>query len=509
MPELPINIEDLLRQRTVEGERIEYKAGWNPAAIMRTLCAFANDFENLGGGYLIIGQDCDENGRPIFPPAGLNDNQLDPIQQQLLAFCNQIQPPYFPVLSVEEYEGRKLIVLWAPGGQNRPYSVPRDVTAKYKEKHYFIRRYSSTVQVVDNSEDQRELMSLTATVPFDDRLCQRATVDDLRISLIRSYLKEVESDLYAEADELSLVMVCRQMQIVDGGDELVRPRNVGLLFFSDDPTKYLPGAQIDVVIFPDGAGGDELIEKTFEGPIDQQIRSSLRYVQNEVLKEKVIKLPDRPEARRFFNYPLAAIEEAIVNAMYHRGYDSPEPVEVRVHPDRIEIVSYPGPDPSIRQEHLATGPLVARRYRNRRIGEFLKELELTEGRGTGIPKIKRVMASNGSPEPNFSTDEIRSHFLVVMPVHVELVGIGIGHVEGDEELTQGDHALLDFIAVEPKSRAEIAEFLGVSPRGRAVNRVLDGLLSEAMVEMTIPDKPSSRNQKYRAAEVGKKTHERQ
>jgi hypothetical protein len=57
MSDLPINIGDLLRQRTVEGERIEYKTGLNPAAIMRTLCAFANDFENLGGGYVVIGQD--------------------------------------------------------------------------------------------------------------------------------------------------------------------------------------------------------------------------------------------------------------------------------------------------------------------------------------------------------------------------------------------------------------------------------------------------------------------
>ena len=52
---LPINLEDLLRQRKVEGDRIEYKKGWNPDPIMRTLCAFANDFENLGGGYVVIG----------------------------------------------------------------------------------------------------------------------------------------------------------------------------------------------------------------------------------------------------------------------------------------------------------------------------------------------------------------------------------------------------------------------------------------------------------------------
>ncbi len=49
---LPINLEDLLRQRKVEGDRIEYKKGWNPDPIMRTLCAFANDFENLGGDFL-------------------------------------------------------------------------------------------------------------------------------------------------------------------------------------------------------------------------------------------------------------------------------------------------------------------------------------------------------------------------------------------------------------------------------------------------------------------------
>jgi ATP-dependent DNA helicase RecG len=62
MTKLLINLTDLLRQRTVEGERIEYKTGWSPDATLRTVCAFANDFENLGGGYVVIGQDCDANG---------------------------------------------------------------------------------------------------------------------------------------------------------------------------------------------------------------------------------------------------------------------------------------------------------------------------------------------------------------------------------------------------------------------------------------------------------------
>ena len=60
---LPINIDDLLHRRTVESERIEYKASWNPETVLHTLCAFANDFHNLGGSYVVISV-AEENGSP-------------------------------------------------------------------------------------------------------------------------------------------------------------------------------------------------------------------------------------------------------------------------------------------------------------------------------------------------------------------------------------------------------------------------------------------------------------
>ena len=126
-------------------------AGTNIAA---NIVSPANDFANLGGGYVVIGQDCDESGQPIFPPAGLAANQLDKIQQQLLAACQFIQPPYFPVLSIELVEGRNLLVLWAPGGMNRPYKSPASVTAKAKNWHYYIRRYSSTVEAKGETEQE-------------------------------------------------------------------------------------------------------------------------------------------------------------------------------------------------------------------------------------------------------------------------------------------------------------------------------------------------------------------
>ena len=131
--------------------------------------------------------------------------------------------------------------------------------------------------------------------------------------------------------------------------------------------------------------------------------------------------PDRPEAERLWNFPLAAIEEAIVNAVYHRSYEIREPIEVRISMEELVILSFPGPDRSIKMDDLSAGRAVSRRYRNRRIGEFLKELDLTEGRSTGITKMLKVLARNGSPAPVFETDEERSYFLIRLPVHPKAV----------------------------------------------------------------------------------------
>jgi len=143
----------------------------------------------------------------------------------------------------------------------------------------------------------------------------------------------------------------------------------------------------------------------------------LQYIRNTVITEKVVKYPDRAEADRFFNYPFAAVEEALSNAVYHRAYDEREPIEVRVENDRIEIVSFPGPDRSITIEGLKNYRVSNRRYRNRRIGDFLKELHLTEGRNTGFKKILDALEANGSPKPEFETDDARSYFITRLYVH--------------------------------------------------------------------------------------------
>ena len=412
---IPTNIHTLLSGSVVEWARIEFKESWKPEASLKTITAFANDLDNWGGGYLVIGVE-DDNGRPKFPIKGLPLSEVDTILKDLLNKCKLIEPDYLPIVAPVDYDANtKLIVVWCPGGAVRPYRSPSTFTySKGKavassETVYWIRKMASTIK--PSPQETNDLFALSNQIPFDDRICHQADMTDLNITLIKSYLKEIDSALFDEADTMEFNRLCINLGISNSMPEFMRPKNVGLLFFSMDPEKYIPCAQIDVVEFPEGVGGDRIEEKIFKGPLHQQLREALRYIQNTVIKECVIKYPDRAEADRFFNYPYAAIEESLANAVYHKAYDVREPIEVRVEKDKIEILSFPGPDRSVTVDALKNFNVFVRRYRNRRIGDFLKEMHLTEGRNTGFRKILKALERNGSPLPEFITDDEHSFFI--------------------------------------------------------------------------------------------------
>ncbi|MFA5180352.1 MAG: RNA-binding domain-containing protein [Syntrophales bacterium] len=520
MPEihLPINIDVLINGRTVEGERLEFKKGWNPEAVIHTLCAFANDFHNLGGGYIVIGIE-ERDGRPMLPPVGIPAGKIDKIQKEILTLGYRMQPVYHPVIAPYVIQDRHLLVLWAPGGQTRPYKAPVSLAKEAKEFAYYIRKASATVRPTHG--DEMELIGLTATVPFDDRIAHQASIDDLNLALIRDFLREVGSKLYDDVKDMGFAQLCRQMHIVSGAMEMLKPLNVGLLFFNENPARFFPQAQIDVVQFPDGPGGDVFTEKIFKGPLNRIVKEALAYVNAVLIEEIVVKKRGKPEAERFFNYPYEALEEALVNAVYHRSYEIREPIEVRILPDCVTIASYPGPDHSVNLADLQTGRSSTRRYRNRRIGEFLKELNLTEGRGTGIPKILRAIRKNGSPLPIFETDDDRLYFVSRFPIHpgakqriikedraeTEKTGTKSGpsrdQVGTKSEPNKDDIRQILSRCNTPQGVTDLMAVLTWTNRTKFRNKYLNFLIGEGLLEMTIPDKPQSSLQKYRVTEKGK------
>lgn len=368
----------------------------------------------IGVGYLIIGIE-EDKGQPTFPPIGIAANKIDEIQKELVNLSYRLRPNYHPIVAPVVFQEKMILLIWCPGGQTRPYQAP-DTLGKNAPYSYFIRRNSTTVKA--QTKDVQRLYEMANQVPFDDRICHQASLKDLQIGLIKDFLRDVKSDLISEVDKISFEKLCHQMQIVQGPEEYLKPLNIGLMMFSNNPEQFFPCARIEIVDFYDEIG-DSFSEKIFKGPIHIQLKEALRYLQSMFIKEEIRKRPDRAEADRFYNYPYVALEEALANAVYHKNYGQREPIEISIRPDRIEILSFPGPLPPLKIEDLNKGPAHVRTYRNRRIGDFLKELHLTEGRCTGVPKIHKAMEANGSPSAIFETDEESHYFLTVLPIHPE------------------------------------------------------------------------------------------
>ena len=419
---LPINIEDLLNKQKVESNRIEFKKGWNPAKIYQTICAFANDFDNIGGGYILVGVE-EENGVAKRPIHGLSESELDSIQKAMIGFNNKINPYYLPRTSVEKIDGKYILVIWVPSGLERPYDVMDDVTKRDARPRWYVRSGTSTIEA--KGEVLTELREMANRIPFDDRGNSAISLEDLSPVLIMDYLRRVKSRLLQDFSTTPLSKSLEQMEMWVGPSERRYLKNVAAMMFCESPEKFFPYTQVEIVHFPGGAEREpnNMIETPLiKGSVPTIIRATLHYLKTNVIQEQIIKPKNRAESIRFFNYPYQALEEAVVNALYHRDYQVREPVEITIEPHAISILSHSGPDRSISEESIRAGRrLQTRRYRNRRLGEFLKELDLSEGRATGIPTIQEELKRNGSPLASFDTDSHRTYFLITIPCHPDFV----------------------------------------------------------------------------------------
>lgn len=468
---IPININDLIDCRVVESNRVEFKSDWNPTPIIHSICAFANDIDNVGGGYIVVGVE-ENDGTPVLPVKGIPQERVDGILKELIGLCHMIEPLYYPVVEPVLFQGKYIIVIWVSGGHGRPYKAAKDVHSDKSTKLYYIRKFSSTI--VASPEEEKELFYISTDIPFDDRPNLAADVSDLDIGLMRSHLKEIGSSLYEHSLSMDALDIAKNMQLVAGPPEAVKPLNVGLLMFSERPEKYFRYARIEVVDIPDPTGTN-MTEKVFTGPIQRQLSDALAFIKNYTLKEVVIKSADRAEATRISNYPYAAIEEILANAVYHRSYQEKEPITVRITSESIEITSFPGFDRSISDKDIAELRIRARVYRNRRIGDFLKELKLIEGRNTGFPNAIKALKANGSGMPRFEMDNERSFLSVTIPIHPYFL-----KASSDKD-TEYREKILEQLRTSPMNRTELAKALGMKGISRKLSAAVEQLIAEGKV----------------------------
>lgn len=478
---LLINIDNLLNKQRIESNRVEFKTGWNPVSIYHSICAFANDIDDLGGGYVIVGVDTDENGVANRPVVGIDESRIDGILQEMIGYNAKLAPYYMPRTSVEKVNGKKVLVIWCPSGVNRPYTVPENVTAKSITKEYCYVRCGSS-SIIAKGEVLDELRDLSGRIPFDEKGNPEISLDDISLVLLRDHLVKIGSRLAQDVMRKPLEEILEQMNLFTGPSENRLLKNVAAMMFCEHPEKFFKYLQVDVVVFPEGKikSPNNFREKTFTGSVPQIISQTMTFLKTEILFETVQKVSGQAEALRFWNYPYEALEEVVVNSLYHRDYRQYEPVEITIEPDCICVLNCPGPDRSISKEALEKGELLrSRRYRNRRLGDFLKELDLTEGRSTGVPTIQEKLRANGSPRAVFETDEDRLAFLVTIPVHEgceNRLSSGTCSETGSETPKRTIDKIMKIIKERPGiTNAELANILDISPRavGKHLKKLRD------------------------------------
>ena len=128
---------------------------------------------------------------------------------------------------------------------------------------------------------------------------------------------------------------------------------------------------------------------------------------------------------------------------------------------------------SVKMDEIGKGIIHNRRYRNRRIGDFLKELDMTEGRGTGIPIIRKEMKKNGSPEPRFETGVDYSYFITTLPIHpLFLENDGV-----DDGVNDGVNGGVDGGVKQAVKQEAIINFLVQERLGGGVDGGVNGIVS--------------------------------
>jgi ATP-dependent DNA helicase RecG len=404
----PIDLKELAYR---ESEQVEWKE--NVADIndvIQTAVAFANDYSNLGGGYIVCGakEVKDEHGFQKMLLPGMTSQRLKEVEGKVLNACRDyVDPPIVPhtVQLPAETEDKRVLVFIIPA-TDHAHSFRQQSTTTY-----YIRIGSNTCEARNGL--LRELLVKKGKLPpWDRRINLNATVNDLDLIVLREYLQRMslwdgkrDIDEYLSPD-FKLAALAPSLCQKEPLTNVLRPRNFALLLFGREPTRFFPGAVSIFSIYPGKDRGETHAERIeLEGTIVEQANKLIERLNAEayiVFDKTSTTMPNLAK------YPSRALQEAVVNALAHRDYESDQPTRITIFSDRVEINS-PGTLPSAIDRIKFVEGRESPFWRNQGLAYFFIKLQLAQTEGQGIPTILRTMKAEGCPAPIF---EIGSENLV-------------------------------------------------------------------------------------------------
>ncbi len=462
-----------------ESDRVEFKASTGQRTIAaKTVCAMSNGL----GGYLFFGVRND--GRIIGQKVA--DQTLRSIASEL----QKIEPPIFPeIRTVPTGTDTSVIVLIVQDGggpfcfDGRPYM-----------------RLGPTTSIMPRIEYERRLFErMHASQRWENQNVEQGiTLNDLDRDTISSTFNSARQLGRITADTEDIEAILRGHGLFNNG-RLINAAVV--LFGQHERLKALyPQCSIRLARFR-GVDrlGDFVDHRQIWGHAYHLLHQAQLFLQNHIpIAARVV--PYEMERQDRPLYPPLAIREALANAICHRDYTNPgESVSVAMYDDRLEVISPGGLHFGLQPEDL-TRPHESRPW-NPIIAEVFYRSGIIERWGTGTLKIIDWCRSGNTPPPLWKERKgnLGLTFYPAQPFEKAATP-----QDTPQDTPQVAPQIVELLRVckQPSGRAELQKAFGLNDREHFRKKYLKPALDAGLIERTMPDKPSSKLQKYRLTNAG-------
>ena len=460
-----MTIDELLSQP--EDKTLEFKRSLtSPKNFLKTPVAFAN----TAGGKVLIGV---EDG--ARKPVGV-EHPLDEEERICNLIADSISPRLVPDVKMATVGGKTLLVVQVHLSGSRPHFI----NSEGADQGVYV-RLGSTNRKADR-ELIAELRRSAEGVAFDEMPSMDASVDDLDLSSLEALSTAPKA---RRESELLTLRILRREQ-----GKLV-PTRGGVLLFSKNRTQHFPDAWVQCGRFVGRDKGRIFDHTELHGPLPESVDNILLF-----LKKHAMRGADLTGVRRrdVWSIPLGILREVVINALVHADYSQRGgPTRVAFFDDRIEVENPGILLPGMTVQDMKDG---VSKIRNPVIARVFRELKLIEQWGSGVRRIFQEAADLGLKQPEIIEIGMRVRDTVPLmhPISVAsypAVGIVVPTPEVAPEVRVAEVLSGDM------SRRAIQNALGLKDNEHFRKAFLAPALEHGLIEMTLPDKPNSRLQKYR------------
>lgn len=376
-----------------ENECAEFKEAYTKEPIKKALCAFSNDYRKNGVGYILIGV------TDLAQICGVSDP--DHCIEDIANLSRQTTiPPIAPEMERVMIDDKYVVLVKVPRSERRPHFI--------QNKCYI--RIGNTNREADIQEIM-ELERNTGRTFFDGYPARNAYRSDLNTTLLREYFKTSLGEDKDYSDEQLWKLATGERFVIETDGQYL-PTPAGLLLFSKNPERKIPGSEIVFQVYSGVDQGAAIVNsKRLNGNIFQMWLDTIEML-SVAMTESFDLQRNFPVRKNIYEYPMEALREVVANAIIHRSYDSTNsPITIKMFDDRLEVYSPGSLFGSVTKENFGT----ITDYRNPIIANAFRVYGAIDKIGQGINLINASMHKNGSTEPRFIFGD--TYLTVVLPAH--------------------------------------------------------------------------------------------